>query len=151
MSKHLCALVMMISLLIPVPAHAQTIATDVSASGSQFLEVCSVVEKADRKERLTETDVADGAFCTGFMIGLSDGVGLSIEMLKHNNSSLSYLKGTMEDLAICAPAGMPVGQGIRIVLKYIREHPEQAHLPTGQLVVLAEFNAFPCAPPKPKQ
>ena len=91
-------------------AKTQNAAKDVSASGNQFLAVCSAVEKSDPQERLTETDVADGAFCTGFMIGLSDGVGLSIEMLKHNDSSLSYLKGSMEDLAVCVPAGMPVGQ-----------------------------------------
>ena len=34
-------------------------------------------------------------------------------------------------------------------LKYIRERPEQAHLPSASLVVLAEVNAFPCAVPTP--
>jgi hypothetical protein len=154
MKRYLPCAVLLFAVLIPLHARAQSEGRDASVSGNRFLEICSAIEKTDRKESLSDTEAGDVAFCVGFMIGLSDGVRLSAETLKQGNSSLSYLKESMEAVGVCAPAGMPVGQGIRITLKYIREHPERAHLPTAELVFLAELNAFPCAPPpspKPKQ
>ena len=91
------------------------------------------------------------------MLGFNDGVGTAISILQLNDSSLSYLKNSMEDIKICYPEGVENGQLIRLVLKYIRDHPEQAHEPAAVLVVKAELNAFPCAMPtrtavpKPKQ
>jgi len=151
MKQYLPCAVLSLAVLIPLHARAQTEARDASASGNRFLEICSVMDKVDRKENLTEADGRDVAFCAGFTIGLRDGVRLATEALKESNSSLSYFKGSMEDLGVCAPADMPVGQEIRVILKYIREHPDQAHAPTLELVLLAEFNAFPCtSPPTPK-
>jgi Ssp1 endopeptidase immunity protein Rap1a len=147
---------LIVAFLVAVPLHAQAPAKDASVSGNRFLDICSVVDKADRKERVTETDLDDVSFCTGFVLGVNDGANAGIDML-NQIKSLPGLKGMLEDVAICLPDDVTAGQEIRITLKYIREHPEQANLRSVQLVLLAEFYAFPCpvtAPtptPKPKQ
>jgi Rap1a immunity proteins len=151
----LCAFVIT-AVLAAAPLRAQMIAKDISESGNRFLEVCSVIDKADRKERITETDLDEASFCTGFVMGVNDGTTAGIVMLK-SFKSLSDIQGSMEDVSICLPEGVTAGQELRVLLKYIRAHPEQAHLPTAGLVLVAEYDAFPCpvtAPtptPKPKQ
>ena len=146
MIRHLyCSVLLVIIFNTTASINAQT-AKDISDSGNRFLEICSSIEKPSGQ--VNELDLLNSGACTGFMLGLGDGVALSIQMLKHNDNSLSYLKGSMEDLAICIPSDVEVGQLIRVVLKYIREHPEEAHLRSAELVVLAEFNAFPCEKPK---
>src|SRR6266700_2987044 len=86
-------------------------------------------------------------FVKGYMLGFSDGVGVSIALLQHDNPSLASLKGSVEDFGICFPEGVNLPQAIRVVLKYIRQHPEQAHLPSATLIVMAELDAFHCTNP----
>jgi len=155
MRRHLPFALVAISVLSIVPLDAQTPAKDISASGNRYLEVCSSTEKP--QTQLNEMDFLNLGLCHGFMLGFNDGVGTAISILQLNDSSLSYLKNSMEDIKICYPEGVENGQLIRLVLKYIRDHPEQAHEPAAVLVVKAELNAFPCAMPtrtpvpKPKQ
>ena len=153
MNRHLSCTALIVALLVAVPVHAQTTAKSISDSGNRYLDICAALEKPPAQ--WNEMDFLNSGLCQGFMLGFRDGIGLSIAMLKHNDSSLTYLKGSIEDFAVCTPDNVDLGQVVRIVLKYIREHPEQAHLPSAELIVLAEFTAFPCATPtptsKPKQ
>lgn len=119
---------------------------DVSSSGNRYLDICSSIEKP--VDSATAMDVLNSGTCQGFMLGLEDGVGFSLSALKTTDKSLSYLKGSLEDLGVCFPNGAELGQRIRVVLKYVRAHPEQAHLPSVELVVLALHDAFPCAIPR---
>jgi hypothetical protein len=155
MSRHLFCPLLIVAFLTAVPIHAQWIATDISESGNRFLEVCSVIEKMDGNNHLNEADLDKAAFCSGFVLGVNDGTNVGIQMLK-SFKALSDLKGSSEDVSICLAEGVTTGQEIRVLLKYIRQHPEQAHLPSAGLVLMAEYDAFPCpatpAPtPKPKQ
>jgi hypothetical protein len=79
------------------------------------------------------------------MQGLEEGIELSFATVNKRDSS-------MEDLGICFPSEgtITTEQSTRIVLKYIREHPEQAHERTATLIVLALKNAFPCGKPAEK-
>lgn len=150
----MCCAILIGAFFATVPLRAQ-VATDISESGNRFVDVCSFIDKP--VDKWNASDVLNSGICQGFIIGFRDEVALSIQMLKHNDSSLLYLKGSIEDLAVCEPEHVEIGQIIRIVLKYIRDHPEQANLPTAELIVLAEFNVYPCsaptpaAAPKPKQ
>jgi len=140
----------MFAFLVAVPLHAQTAEKNISASGNRYLEICSSNEKP--QAQLNEMDFLNLGLCQGFMLGFHDGIGTAIAILQLNDSSLSYLKNSMEDIKICTPAGVENGQLIRVVMKYIRDHPEQAHEPAAVLVVKAELNAFPCpvTPPTPR-
>jgi len=127
-----------------VSASAQTLAKDVSASGNEYLAICSSLEIP--ADKVNATDLAAIYRCQGFMEGLRDGVGVATSIVQHSNPTLN-LKGSMSDLGICFPDGVVLLQDIRVVLKYIREHPEQTHLPSAVLVVAANLQAFPCATP----
>ena len=122
-------------------ASAQTMAKDVSASGNNFLEVCSSIEISP--DKMNAADLANMSRCQGFMQGLGDGVGVATAVIKQSNPALN-LKGSISDLGICFPVEVNYLQVIRVVLKYIREHPEQAHLPSAVLAFTADLQAFPC-------
>ena len=123
-------------------ASIQTMAKDVSASGNDFLEVCSSVEIPP--EKVNAADLANMHRCQGFIQGLRDGVAVATAVIHQSNPSLNF-KGSIADLGICFPDGVNLPQVIRVVLKYIREHPEQSHLPSAALVFTADLQAFPCA------
>ena len=135
--------------LAAVPLTAQTTAKDISDSGNRYVEICSSAEKLSQKA--TEIDFLNSGLCSGFMMGYREGIRVSIAMLRHDNPSLASLKDSEEDLGVCVPDGVELAQMIRVTLKYIREHPEQGHLPSAFLVLMAERNAFPCAKPAQKQ
>ena len=133
--------------ILAATAFGQTSSKDISQSGNVFADVCSVV---DKHEHLSEMDVSDGAYCAGFMGGVRDGAGMAFTTIKSIDPSYSYLKGSMEDFRVCFPDRVTGAQLIRVVLKFIRENPDKAHLPTVGLIVLADLQAFPCETPAHK-
>jgi hypothetical protein len=44
----------------------------------------------------------------------------------------------------CIPIGVSTGQGARVVIKYLRDHPEQLHEDGPILTFNALIAAFPC-------
>lgn len=111
---------------------------DITSSGNDFLASCSVIEKPSEKS--TVVDFLKLGTCWGFMQGLEEGIGLSF-------AAVNKGEGSIADLGVCLPSEGTVTteQSTRIVLKYIREHPEKAHERTATLVVLAMKIAFPCS------
>jgi hypothetical protein len=73
-----------------------------------------------------------------------------LQALKKTNASDASLKGSFEDFGACIPDEVEIGQMTNITLKYIHENPEQAHMPSAGLVILAQQHAFPCPLPSPK-
>lgn len=60
---------------------------------------------------------------------------------------IGYLNGAADTLvsydeAVQYPENMKIGQLCDIVLKYLKDHPEQRHLKAGEVVRLALINAF---------
>ena len=93
-------------------------------SGSELLERCEA--------RLSETgNTARGNTCFGFVVGISD---------SHDNFTMW---GKMSPLW-CSPDNVGTDQLIRIVTKYLQEHPESLHLEASSLVSNALNFAFPC-------
>src|SRR5437660_1625900 len=127
------ALLTLVSLASP-PAKAQSPSIDVSESGNRFLQVCSVEEKP--LEKWSEVDVLNGGICNGFMMGLRDGIGMTIALLQRDHPSLAAVKTSAEAFDICFPEHSDLGQTVRVTLKYIRQHPEQSHLPSATLVLM---------------
>ena len=78
----------------------------------------------------------DKGTCVGYVRGVIDGtIDAWNTLLRSANGSQPF----------CAPAGVTVGQEQRIVLKYIKDHPEREHLLTSALVFRALSEAFPCS------
>ena len=103
-------------------------------SGNAFLRMCSVIDKDDAGK--TGREKMQEVACVGYINGVGDGVEASITFAQVQNSSVRK--------PYCLPSDAENGQLVRIVLKYVKGHPELAHMPTAGLVMLALQEAFPC-------
>ena len=105
-----------------------------STSGNAFLRLCSVVEK---NEIETNQEGQHVVACVAYVEGVVQGVSAEVAFVRD--------VGGKEPLKpFCLPDNVENGQIIRITLKYIRNHPEEAHQSTVILVVQALREAFPC-------
>ncbi len=94
-----------------------------ATSGNAFLRVCEPASRA-------------GHFaCTVYVIGVGDGA----EMLSEER---------LHEPLYCPSPDVENGQKYRIVVKYIKEHPERVDSQTRVLIVDALTAAFPCHPAK---
>ena len=105
-------------------------------TGNGFLELCSAVEKIGASE-ISNSDLANIGVCTGYMMGLKDGLRLA-------NASAVMEHVTTRKIHFCPADDVTVGQEVRVVLKYIRDHPQKDHLHTSILAAAALEQAFPC-------
>lgn len=83
------------------------------------------------------------------------GVISGIENARNIEYFLGFVTGVAAattNVSWCPPRDPPimVGQAWGIAAKYLREHPENWHLPADHLVQLGLSQAFPC-PPKTKK
>ena len=102
-------------------------------SGNAFLRLCSTVEKEQRTN--IETQHALG--CIFYIAGFVQGVEVG------NTTTKVQMKQTTE-MPFCRPDKVENAQLVRVVLKYIRENPEDAHQDTMLVAMWAFQKAFPC-------
>jgi hypothetical protein len=102
-------------------------------SGNVFLEWCSVVEKDEH----TKTESQHSIECTAYVEGVDEGVSVEVTFARQ-------IASNPPPKLYCRPENSTAGQLVRITLKYIRNHPEDAHQPTVVLIVEALREAFPC-------
>jgi len=145
MDQHLREGVLLLILVSCSNAIGQTSNQNLGDSGNRFLEICSIIDKPMAEWKVLDFESASG--CTGYMMGFHDGIKAATATIQHFNPNIN-LKGSLEDLEICVPDEVDHNQLIRLALKYIREHPEDAHLPTPVLITMAELKAFPCGTTK---
>jgi hypothetical protein len=99
-------------------ALGQTSNTASRSNGNDLLLTCT--ENSKRMDGMSHGDFASG-YCLGFVEGVS-----------------------LSSSDICAPEDVTAGQGTRVVLKYLQDHPEQLHEGSAILVRKALSIAFPC-------
>ena len=80
-------------------------------------------------------------FGMGFCLGLMQGITMSNRLQQASKPSALPLFCIPED-------GIENGQAARIVVKYLREHPQHLHLDDFTLAVSAFQEAYPCASSK---
>ena len=102
-------------------------------SGNAFLRQCSVVEK---DYDFTSADKSNQMVCAAYVSGFVEGASAAI--------TFSRSKGESPSSLYCTDSDMEAGQLVRVVLSYIRSHPETAHLRTFVLVTRAFQAAYPC-------
>lgn len=78
----------------------------------------------------------DDAFAMGQCMGMLEGVSGSAQILS------TQLPETMRT---CLPQSYNNGQGVRVVVKYLRDHPKDLNLPASFLVMMSLKTAFPCS------
>ena len=120
--------------LICMPLSAQT-KDFPENSGNAFLRLCSVVDKD--VAQLTADQAINLTSCLSYVRGFSDG-----EIMEW-----TYVQNVTKRDApqpFCVPVDAENSQLIRIVLKYIRDNPEEAHNITVVSILGAFVKAFPC-------
>jgi hypothetical protein len=105
-----------------------------SSSGNAFLRLCSVIDESE----MTPLEKVHKVACLEYLEGFTHGVLAEVEWAH-------AITGKEPPPPYCRPEHVENGQLVRIVLKYIRNHPETAQKPTAALVVEALLEAFPCA------
>ena len=129
--KHLWLIALLFTVLaVPLSAQNQEFPWD---SGNAFVRVCSVLDK-DTWAALENINVVS---CTAYVSGVVDGVN-------YEQSFAEHVTTRKPPKPYCVPEPIENGQEIRIVLKYIRDKPEIAHLPTAPLIMSALSKAYPC-------
>jgi hypothetical protein len=100
--------------------------------GTTLLHQCQAAIKLSENQNRTYNgqEAADGTYCRGYVNGIVDSmVGVSVQM------QTSY----------CIPrSGDNQEQFVRIVLKYLQDHPESLNLPAVIPAANAIIGAFPC-------
>ncbi len=110
---------------------------DISRSGRDFLEVCSNVgiEKGiDSEGNRDAARVSRDATCLGWVAGFAEG------FLVHDE----LLGVPRRDRLACVPNGESTIRIVRVMKKYLADHPEKAHRATRYIASLALAGAFPC-------
>jgi hypothetical protein len=125
--------------LVPVSVEAEN--EDLSDSGNAFVRFCSLVDKSS-KERTDVEDIQIAA-CASYVLGLNQGIQSEIAFLRVERKDKIPSPYCSSDYS-----GKEQGQVVRILLKYIRNNPENADSPTAVLFQLAMREAFPPCPSK---
>ena len=101
-----------------------------ATDGTQLYSACQDAEQYDSTKR------AQNPYGFGLCLGLLEGVNT---MMQFRNELLPRASRT------CFPEqSFSLAQGVKIVMKYLRDNPEQHHEAAGYLILLAYEKAFPC-------
>jgi len=74
----------------------------------------------------------------------------SITDYQESSACMFFVRGVINTSAytghinFCTGEGVTMGQTIRVVMKYMDDHPEQLHFEAVQIVKIALEKAFPC-------
>jgi hypothetical protein len=116
-------LILCVSIAVPV-AKTQNNTMDVGDSGNAFLSLCGNMP-----------DNAPSGFqqgdCLGYVVGVDDAIRMAYDV---QNQTQPY----------CVPEEVTHGQVVRVLIKFIHDHPEKAHAETRMLEFQALIGAFPC-------
>jgi hypothetical protein len=101
------------------------------ADGSELLEQCQELETVMDTRQMQNP--YNAGMCLGTVKGVRGAMVIQDGVLKNKAR-----------LACFPPQGISEGQAARVVLKYLRDHPESLHEDEVVLTMLAFRAAFPC-------
>lgn len=102
-------------------------------TGLEMLSVCGSAVKVSDGIKVTESEGLDSLLCVAYLSGFADAITLSSQSTKP------------QEPKICFPrSGASNEQLARIVVKWLREHPENLHESARMEVMLSLNHAFPC-------
>lgn len=106
--------------------------SEANGDGNELLHAC----KLTLDDNVTkEKNIYNGYMLYGYCLGI-------LQAVADTNSSLFEEMGKR---LFCFPSnGIKNKQSVKIVVKYLEEHPEKLHLHNTDLVISAYREAFPC-------
>ena len=105
----------------------------VIANGTDYLDDCL---KADSFLSLEKFESATDRFPSGFCLGVIQGVIDTLTIITSRDCQGSVLA--------CLPSTVTRLQTVKVVIKYLQEHPQYLHERETGLVLSAITSAFPC-------
>ena len=104
--------------------------------GNDLLQKCNnvikIYEDGIAEGEITKIMSADASFCNGMMQGMT-------------NTIIFFDAFQVTQSIVCLPKnGISNGQAAKVVIKYLKEHPDQLHVADSGLAFLALMEAFPC-------
>lgn len=112
------AMTVMLSPVIS-PAMAET--------GNEMINGCTEF----LKENTNPGNYFSAGVCAGFVSGVTN--------------TLGYARlSSPTTVPICIPDGFTVGQGARVFVKYLSDHPQSLHIEATALAITAYREAYPC-------
>jgi hypothetical protein len=103
-----------------------SVGTGTAGDGNELLENCTdALRHVENEYRFTGTDcVFHYGWCVGYMRG--------------------WVDGTMGGATLCVPQKVTALQLVRIIVKYLRDHPQTLHHSRDTLITTALQEAYPC-------
>lgn len=99
--------------------------------GNKLLTDCSIAINVMEDVSKEPTQITSTAYCLGHVRGADD---------MHN----LYRAVSKSKPLYCMPSGVTMGQMVRIIVKYLKENPEQLHEDGTMLIAAALRDAYPC-------
>lgn len=118
--KYLMSFVVLMLFVIP---------TKTFADGNQLLKDCTAIINLVENNIIPESEMRCG-HCAGYIQGIS--------------AMNALYKAYDQPTFFCMPDEVNNGQKIKVVIKYLNDHPEKLHEHEAGLVLLAFMEAFPC-------
>ena len=118
-------IVFLVLMFIPTPVSAEIKPMD----GNTLINYCSHMQKSERGD--ADTNFLKAGMCLGLVGGYTDSMRTTISIFSLKNN-------------LCIPMNANWGQRIKVVVKYLEEHPEKLHMHYETLITTAMLDAFPC-------
>jgi len=136
----LAGIALLVELLMPANLGSQTQqkAVQHEQTGNEFLRDCTnTLRLLDGDLQLTGDELSVAFHCGGYLLGFIDGYVVSGAVNK-------ALSGSSRPLMCLPEGGIPEDQAVRVVVKWMRGHPQDLNRPARILVTIALEQAFPC-------
>ena len=101
-------------------------------SGDDLLARCSAAERSMAGETLNAEETLDSMWCVGYLSGLLDGFGVA------------DFKVNSEKMVCPGEEGLSRTQALKIITRYLRDHPEELSKNGRRTALLALSKALPC-------
>ncbi len=107
-----------------------------SATGKELLEYCQIA--MDIHDKQFGNPQTDPEYILGAKTGICEGYLMSANEMQFHG------KSTRNPVHFCLPPNFNLLIGASIVVKYLKEHPDQENLPASLLVARTLETYFPC-------
>jgi hypothetical protein len=101
-------------------------------TGNNLLQWCNAAVKYDEKVEMTKDERTDGIMCMYYLNGFVSSLQITTELYKPRRA------------LTCIPSDGSMYQIARLVVKQLKNRPEDLHKEPGLNVALALATAFPC-------
>jgi len=131
----LCTLATTLTFVFLMPQSASAIGT-AAIDGNEVLDRCKTyIRTIDNAQAVSQSDYVDGGFCVGYVTGVID---------DHFMWQVNEGSPTDPTKHFCMPDGATPGQAVRVVVKWLEDHPARLHERAIGLVLSALRESFTC-------